>query len=101
MTLGPLLLGASLTVTSYAAYASRFLVGGIPGGMQFVLEVFESILLAGGLAALYRYVPNTEVRVGHAIAGGFFAAIGIELAKRILAWYLGLVPTYSAVYGAF
>ena len=30
-----------------------------------------------------------------------FAAIGIELAKRLLAWYLGMVPTYSVVYGAF
>jgi membrane protein len=25
----------------------------------------------------------------------------IEVAKRLLAWYLGLVPTYSAIYGAF
>ena len=101
MTLGPLLLGASLTVTSYAVYASRFLVGGIPGAVQFVLEGLEFVLLAGGLAALYRYVPNTEVRVGHAMAGGLFATLGIEGAKRVLAWYLGLVPTYSAVYGAF
>jgi membrane protein len=101
MTLGPLLLGASLSVTSYAVYASRFLVGGIPGGVQFVLEVFEFVVLAAGLAALYRYVPNTEVRLPHAMAGGVFATLGIELAKRLLAWYLGLVPTYSAVYGAF
>jgi membrane protein len=101
MTLGPLLLGASLSVTSYAVYASRFLVGGIPGAVQFVLQLLEFILLAAGLAGLYRYVPNTEVRVAHAMAGGVFAALGIELAKRGLAWYLGLVPTYSAVYGAF
>ena len=53
------------------------------------------------LAALYRYVPNTPVRRSHAWAGGLFAAIGMELARSLLALYLGMVPTYSAVYGAF
>lgn len=101
MTLGPLLLGASLSATSYAVYASRGLVRGTPGGLQFLLDVLEFVLLAGGLAALYRFVPNTPVRLAHAVAGGVFAALGIEIAKRLLAWYLGLVPSYSAVYGAF
>jgi membrane protein len=50
---------------------------------------------------LYRYVPNTHVARAHALAGGLFAAIGIEVARRILAFYLGKVPTYSLVYGAF
>lgn len=54
-----------------------------------------------GLAALYRYVPHTHVRRGHALAGGLFAAVGIEVAKKLLAVYIGMVPTYSAVYGAF
>ena len=101
MTLGPLLLAASLSVTSYALYASRGLVRGMPGGVQFLLDMLEFVLLAGGLTCLYRYVPNTPVKLTHALAGGAFAAIGIEVAKRLLAWYLGLVPTYSAVYGAF
>lgn len=101
MTLGPLLLGASLSVTSYALYASRGLVSGMPGVLRVLLDVLEFGLLAAGLTALYRFVPHTPVRLAHAIAGGVFGAIGIELAKRLLAWYLGLVPTYSAVYGAF
>jgi membrane protein len=41
------------------------------------------------------------VRFGHALAGGLFGALAIDLAKRALAWYLGLMPTYSAIYGAF
>jgi membrane protein len=101
MTLGPLLLAASLSFTSYAVYASRGLVSGIPGAVQFVVDVLEFVLLAAGLSCLYHYVPNTPVRRTHAIAGGLFAAFGIELAKRLLAWYLGAVPTLSVVYGAF
>jgi membrane protein len=101
MTLGPLLLGASLSLTSYFISASRGIVAAVPGGLQLVLDLIEFALLAVGLAALYRYVPNTPVRRAHAWAGGIFAAIGIELARRILALYLGNVPTYSLVYGAF
>ncbi len=101
MTLGPLLLGASLSTSSYLLSASRGLVVSMPGMVQVLLNVVEFILLAGGLAALYRYVPNTPVRRSHAWAGGLFAAIGIELARKLLAFYIGTVPTYSAVYGAF
>ena len=102
MTLGPLLLAASVSITSYVVSASRGLIGStMPGSVRFLLDAFEFVLLAAGLAALYRFVPNTPVRPAHAWAGGVFAALGIEIAKRLLAWYLGLVPTYSAVYGAF
>jgi membrane protein len=46
-------------------------------------------------------VPNTPVRRSHAWAGGLFAAVGIEVARRVLAWYIAKVPTYSLVYGTF
>lgn len=101
MTLAPLLLGASLSITSYFLSASRGLVRSVPGGLGLLLDIVEFTLLAAALTALYRYVPNTPVRASHAFAGGLFGALGMELAKRLLAWYLGLVPTYSVVYGAF
>ena len=101
LTLGPLLLGASLSLTSYVISASRGLVSGIPGLVQVVLDAIEFFLLAAGLAALYRYVPNTPVRRSHAWAGAVFAATGIELARRLLAWYSAKVPGYSVVYGTF
>jgi len=101
MTLGPLLLGASLSISSYVLSASRGLVTAMPGTLQLLLDIVEFFLLAAGLAALYRYVPNTPVKRGHAWAGGLFAATGIELGRKLLAIYLGKVPTYSVVYGAF
>ncbi len=101
MTLGPLLLAVSLSITSYALSASRGLVGGMPGGLQLLLDTLQFVLLAAGMAALYRYVPNTRVNWGHAWAGGLFVSAGFELAKRVLVFYLGKVPTYSVLYGAF
>ncbi len=101
LTLGPVLLAASLTLTSYALSASRGLVGAIPGGLRFLLDALEFAMLASGMAALYHYVPNTRVKWAHAWAGGVFVAIGFEVAKLLLSLYLRNVPTYSAVYGAF
>ena len=101
LTLGPLLLGISLSLTSWALTASQGFVGALPGGVAMLLNVVEFGLLALGMAALYHYVPHTHVRWRHALAGGVFVAIGIEVAKRLLAWYVGTMPTISAVYGAF
>jgi len=101
LTLGPLLLAGSLTATSYALTASRGMVSGLPGGVRFLLDTLQFLLVMGGLAALYKYVPNTRVRWGHALLGGLFVASGLELAKSLLAWYLAKVPTYSVVYGTF
>ena len=101
ITLGPLVLGASLAVTSYVVSGSRGMVGDMPGVLRVLLDVLQFFLLAGGMAALYHYVPNTFVRWGHAWAGGLFVAAGIELAKKLLTLYLSSVPTYSLVYGAF
>ncbi|MDP1900840.1 MAG: YihY family inner membrane protein [Rubrivivax sp.] len=101
LTLGPLALGVSLSLTSYAVSASRGLVSALPGGVSLLLETMQFLLLAAAAAGLFHYVPNTDVRWRHAWAGAAFVAIAFELAKKALAWYVQTVPTYSAVYGAF
>jgi len=101
VTLGPLLLAVSLTLTSYALSASKGLVGGLPGGVQMLLDSLQFVLFAWGMAALYHYVPNIQVRWAHAWVGGVFVSVGFEAAKRLLVLYLGKVPTYSVLYGAF
>ncbi len=101
ITLGPLVLGASITLTSYAVGLSRGLVGGSLGGIALLLDALQFLILAGGAAAMYRYVPYTPVRWAHAWAGGLFASLAMELAKKLLVVYLAKVPTYSVVYGTF
>jgi len=101
VTLGPLLLGVSLSLTSVALGASKGVVGGLPGGVGLLLELLQITLVAAGMAAMFRYVPNTQVRWGHAWMGGLFVSLGVEIAKKCLSLYLSLVPSYSAVYGAF
>jgi len=101
ITLGPLVLAVSLAVTSFVVSASSGWVGAMPMSVRFLLDLAQFFLVAGGMAALYRYVPNTYVRWAHAWMGGLFVAAGLEMAKKLVGIYLNAVPTYSMVYGAF
>lgn len=101
ITLGPLLLGMSLSLTPYALAAARGLVGALPGGVGLLLGLLQFALQVLAVAALFRYVPNTDVRWAHALAGALFVGVGVELAKLGLGWYLRAMPGISVLYGAF
>ena len=101
LTLGPLLLGGSVAITSFALSSSKGLVGVLPGGLSLLLDVLQYAMLAAGATAMYHYVPNTRVRWAHAWAGGLFVATAMEIARKLLVVYLAKVPTYSLVYGTF
>ncbi len=100
ITLGPLLLAASLAAT---AQALVFIGVGSASGrlVAELLDTLEFFLHAAALAALFRYMPNTHVRWAHAWVGALLSAAGLALAKMLLALYLKAVPTYSLIYGAF
>ncbi|MET0542476.1 MAG: YihY family inner membrane protein, partial [Variovorax sp.] len=100
ITLGPMLLAISISSTNWAFAAW----GGVEGAgavLKLAFDAIEFILVAGALAALYRFVPNTHVKWTHAWAGSLFVAVAIDVAKRGLGFYLGLMPSYSVIYGAF
>jgi len=101
LTLGPLLLGGSLTLTSYAISVGQGLFTKMPGDMAALLRSADIVLLGLAMAGLFHYVPNTHVRWRHAVLGGVFVSLGFALAKSLLAWYVKQVPTYSTLYGAF
>jgi len=101
LTLGPLLLGGSLTLTSYAVSVGQGLITKMPGNIAALLGGADIVLLGLAIAGLFHYVPNTHVRWRHALLGGAFVSIGFAFAKSLLAWYVKLVPTYSTLYGAF
>ena len=101
LTLGPLLLGGSLTLTSYAISVGQGMFTKMPGNLAALLGGVDIVLLGLAMAGLFHYVPNTHVRWRHAVLGGVFVSVGFSLAKSLLAWYVKQVPTYSTLYGAF
>ena len=99
ITLAPLLLGVSLTATSYLFDATSDLVGAIPGSK--VLYTMTSILLSTcAFGLLYMAVPNRPIDWRDAAWGGLVAGVLFEIAKRIFASFVIHIPTYTIVYGA-
>lgn len=101
ITLGPLLMGASLVMMSQLVTVSQGLAPDNTGHVRWFFNALEFMLLAWGVSALYRYVPYTQVRWSHALVGGVWVAAATEIARNVLAYYFGKMPTYSVVYGAF
>lgn len=101
LTLGPLLVGVSLTFTTYLLTNTTRTARSLSSGAELALQTVEFVIFALGIAAMYRFVPNTHVRWRHALAGGLFVALGLQLAKRLLAWYVGKTALYTTIYGAF
>ncbi|MCB2071016.1 MAG: YihY family inner membrane protein, partial [Ottowia sp.] len=93
LTLGPLVLGGSLAITSYVLTASRGWLPNIGGGANLALNTTQFLLMTFGVTLLYRFVPNTPVKWRHALAGGLFVAVCLGVAKWGLGLYLSRVPT--------
>ena len=71
-----------------------------PQSLNLAIDALEWSLLVMGVGALFKYLPNVHVRWAHALAGGIWVTVAIEVARRILTWYLSAMPAFSKVYGA-
>lgn len=100
VTLGPLLFGLSLTVTSQVFTATSGLARSIPllGGLFYTL--LSVALTTGAYTLLYMTVPNRSVHWRDALWGALAAAIAFEVAKRVFAIFIRQFPAYAIIYGA-
>jgi len=101
LTLGPVLLGVSLAVSSYLV--SLPLISDAASSLGLgtkLLRVLPFITTAIAFGLLYSIVPNCNVPWRHALFGGLVAALLFEAAKKAFALYITKVPTYAVIYGA-
>jgi membrane protein len=101
LTFGPVLIGASLSISSYLISVSAGYVGNMPIGLGLLVSATPVVLSALAFAFLYTAVPNAYVEWRDAIAAGLVAAIAFEFAKRGFGYFITHIPTYTAVYGTF
>ncbi|SIT48690.1 conserved membrane hypothetical protein [Paraburkholderia ribeironis] len=103
ITLGPILIGVSLSISSYLFTQSMTFTAAqrITPVIEWALTGAALPLTALAFTILYVYLPNCRVEWRDAVIGGVSAAIAFELAKRGFGYYVRRIPTYTAVYGAF
>jgi membrane protein len=101
LTFGPVLIGASLSITSYIVGVSLGFARQSPGAGAVVFWLVPFALTCAALTLLYYVVPNRAIRLHHALAGGIVAGLAFEIMKRGFALYIAKFPTYTLVYGAF
>jgi membrane protein len=100
LTLGPTLIGASLTITTYVLTRSLSVVEGVPGA-GMVWRLVPPLFTIAAFTLLYYFVPGRPVAPRHALIGGLVAGALFELMKRGFALYVMHSPTYAIVYGTF
>jgi membrane protein len=93
LTLGPLLAGASLAISSYLL--SLRWASDLNSVIDDVLRLFPLILSWTAFWLLYSIVPTTQVRNRDAIIGALVAALLFEAVKKRLP-YISRVPVISA-----
>lgn len=100
LTLGPLLIGAGIAVTSKWIAMARLEAGTETEGFSFVFKLASFLLEAAAFTLLYYLVPNAQVKFRLAAWGGLLSAALFEIAKAGFAFYITRFPSYEAVYGA-
>jgi membrane protein len=100
LTLGPILVAGSLTLTS-KIFTLPFLGRAEVTILRDVLDVMLPLAFEfGAVVLLYTVVPNVSVLWRNALAGGLFAAVLLEVAKYLFAAAMKYFTTYQVIYGA-
>lgn len=100
LTLGPILVGSSIVVTSYIASIVSLSDYDALGITNIFLRLLPMLASISAFLILYMVVPNKAVVFKYALTGAITAAILFELAKKGFAFYVTQLPSYQAIYGA-
>ena len=102
MTLGPLLLGASLSFASELSPITGLLGREIPFLRTLLLVLVSLSLSTLAFSLLYLTVPNRVVDWRDAAIGGLVAATAFEITRRLFTFFIvqGPSSSYKVVYGA-
>ncbi len=101
LTFGPVLIGVSLSISTYLSTLSIFSdTISIAKGQYNLLSILPLVSTTFAFTLLYKIVPNTKVPFKHAMLGGVVAAILFELSKRGFAYFITSFSTYQLIYGA-
>lgn len=100
LTLGPVLVGSSLVMTSYIISLVSIGDYDLLGITNILVRALPLLASIAAFFILYMVVPNKIIPARYALAGAVVAAILFEVAKKSFAIYVTQLPSYQAIYGA-
>ncbi len=101
LTLGPVLLGASLALSSYFFSLRFFTDVETVGALVGLLRSFTPIIVSAlAFFLIFAVVPNRRVPLRHAIIGALVTAVLFEIAKKAFGFYVATFDSYERLYGA-
>jgi len=101
ISLGPLLLGASFSLSTYFFAATKWLgIDLISGPLGFLTQSVPTIIIIVLLGVFFLTIPNRPVSVRAACIGGVSSGLLFAVLRKIFGWYVATFPTYQNIYGA-
>ncbi len=101
LTLAPIFIGASITITSYfAALPILKQVTAQAATLRQMPFLFPWLMSSAALTTMYMVLPNTRVPFRFAAAGGLVAGALFEFSKNAFAFYVTHLAHYEKLYGA-
>jgi len=101
VSLGPLLMGASLTISTYVLSLTVIAGDDFSQHVQSASVIVLPFLLeVMAFSLLYLVMPNVKVRLINALLGAIVASILFEICKKAFAAYLLNFGSYKVIYGA-
>jgi membrane protein len=101
LTLGPLVLGASVSLAANISALARWAgFDGFTGLLERLSWFVPALIVVVGFSLLYAVVPNRRIAWRNAIAGGVAAGILFSTLRWAFGMYLVYFPIYRTIYGA-
>ncbi len=105
LMVGPILVFSALGLTAAVLNASivkRLLEVGLFGqGLQLAGRLAPYALVIFAFAFVYRFIPNTRVRLVPALIGGIVGGVGWQTAGWLFAMFVASSGQYAAIYSGF
>ncbi len=99
LTLGPLLLGASFSVSGYI-FSLSFLNGDISSYGVELARYVPKLLMMFVLMGVYLFVPYRKIKLKHTFVGAFVAVVLFAVLKKTFGMFVVQGSTYNTLYGA-
>jgi membrane protein len=101
LTLGPLLLGASFSLSTYFFALTKSIgVEAFSGFFGTLTVLAPTAIMVVVFTLFYLVIPNREIKFLNALIGGLTAGIMFAVLREVLTLYVSNLPIYQTIYGA-